>query len=271
MTNDQPDSMTKGLLPCPFCGVGDPVVWLYRDKPNHIIEPKWNAHCKACNIVLSARGKKDAIAAWNRRPTPSSADNALREAAPLIEVIAEWERENGTLAAIMPSEYDGFMARLKRAAVRGSARAALTSSPAVEAEPVAYRYVYLDYAGRKISRYGTHAERVNGSDPVEVHPLYAAPQPTETQRIVAWQPIESAPKDQCILLASLAVENAGKGPEWSITAGYWDAEFEWDNDVYRGAWTDDSVASWAYEERVELSPTHWMPLPEGPTSKERQP
>lgn len=44
-----------------------------------------------------------------------------------------------------------------------------------EVEPVAYRYVHLDYAGRKVSRYGTHPERVNGHDPVEVHPLYAAP------------------------------------------------------------------------------------------------
>lgn len=44
-----------------------------------------------------------------------------------------------------------------------------------EVEPVAYRYVHLDYAGRKVRRYGTHPERVNGHDPVEVHPLYAAP------------------------------------------------------------------------------------------------
>lgn len=44
-----------------------------------------------------------------------------------------------------------------------------------DAAPVAYRYVHLDYAGRKISRYGTHPERVNGHDPIEVQPLYAHP------------------------------------------------------------------------------------------------
>jgi hypothetical protein len=44
-----------------------------------------------------------------------------------------------------------------------------------DADPVAYRYVHLDYAGRKVSRYGTHPERVNGHDPIEVHPLYAHP------------------------------------------------------------------------------------------------
>lgn len=39
-------------------------------------------------------------------------------------------------------------------------------------QPTAYRYVHNDYAGRKVSRYGSHAERVNGHDPIEVHPLY---------------------------------------------------------------------------------------------------
>ncbi|WP_103727620.1 hypothetical protein [Novosphingobium sp. HII-3] len=60
-------------------------------------------------------------------------------------------------------------------------RAALTSLPTTEqslaGEAVAYRYVYLDYAGRKVSRYGVHTERVNGHDPIEVHPLYDTPQP----------------------------------------------------------------------------------------------
>lgn len=40
-------------------------------------------------------------------------------------------------------------------------------------EPVGFRYVHLDYAGRKVSRYGSHAERVNGHDPIETHPLYS--------------------------------------------------------------------------------------------------
>lgn len=44
-----------------------------------------------------------------------------------------------------------------------------------EEQPVAYRFVHLDYMGRKVSRYGTHAERVNGHDPIEIHPLYTRP------------------------------------------------------------------------------------------------
>jgi hypothetical protein len=50
---------------------------------------------------------------------------ALEPARPLIEAIAAWERKNGTIAAIMPHEYTGFMETLKKAAVHGSARAAL--------------------------------------------------------------------------------------------------------------------------------------------------
>ncbi len=85
----------------------------------------------------------------------------------------------------------------------------------------------------------------------------------------AWLMIESAPKDACILLASMGVKSPGQDRQWSITAGYWDAEFEAvltedDDDAYRGAWTDGSVESWGYEQRTELYPTHWMPLPAPP-------
>lgn len=94
------------------------------------------------------------------------------------------------------------------------------------------------------------------------------PLPEQPQE--GWRTMDSAPKDRCILLASLAVANAGQGPEWAITAGYWDAEFEWDNDEHRGAWTDDTVASWGYQERVELSPSRWMPLPTPPSTETKE-
>ena len=51
----------------------------------------------------------------------------LREALPLIECIARWERENGTIAAIVPAEYRGFCERISCAARRGSPRAALAA------------------------------------------------------------------------------------------------------------------------------------------------
>ncbi|WP_257541215.1 hypothetical protein [Sphingobium sp. CFD-1] len=135
----QPDSMTKdeGLLPCPFCGVGAPAVWLYRDKPNHIIEPKWNAHCKVCNIVISARGKKEAIAAWNRRPTPSIADNALTEAAKDVvdRAFGHYRARNGRMCSIEGD--DGEKCWIVPFDAMEDLRQALTSSPAAEAEPVA--------------------------------------------------------------------------------------------------------------------------------------
>lgn len=61
------------------------------------------------------------------------AENArLREALPLIECIARWERENGTIAAIIPAEYRGFCKRIACAARRGSARAAVLAAQTKE-------------------------------------------------------------------------------------------------------------------------------------------
>ena len=56
----------------------------------------------------------------------------LREALPLIECIARWERENGTIAAIIPAEYRGFCERIACAARRGSARAAALATQTKE-------------------------------------------------------------------------------------------------------------------------------------------
>ncbi|MFG1340403.1 DUF551 domain-containing protein [Xanthobacter autotrophicus] len=89
-------------------------------------------------------------------------------------------------------------------------------------------------------------------------------------RGVVWQPIETAPKDGArILLASLSVSEAGKPAGWTISAGQWVPEFELvdyqdDGPLYKGAWSDFTVSSWAYHEFTEISPTHWMPLPAPP-------
>lgn len=79
-----------------------------------------------------------------------------------------------------------------------------------------------------------------------------------------WQPIETAPKDGTRVLF-YDPDSSGL-----IYAGVWDAKFcsEWpegaEEAVYRGAWTDYAVASFAYEEHCEYSPTHWQPLPTPP-------
>ncbi len=81
-----------------------------------------------------------------------------------------------------------------------------------------------------------------------------------------WQPIETAPRD------GTWIDLVANG---RVIAGYWDAEFEfrWNEEkeesVPIGAWTDDAVASWGYEERCRYdSPTHWRPRPTPPAGGE---
>ena len=76
-----------------------------------------------------------------------------------------------------------------------------------------------------------------------------------------WQPIETAPRDGSKILIFCNEE---------IYAAYWDSEFksEWDDEkddsFYVGAWTDNAILSFAYEETNSYEPTHWMPLPAAP-------
>lgn len=84
--------------------------------------------------------------------------------------------------------------------------------------------------------------------------------------INTWQPIDSAPKDGTYILL-----HGGDIKPWT-TCGYWDEKFtpvyseNPDDPHYRGAWTDNTVASWNYEEYTELCPRFWMPLPKPPES-----
>lgn len=49
----------------------------------------------------------------------------------------------------------------------------------MDSEPVAYGYVYRDYAGRRVIHYGGSGGEINGSKPVDVIPLYTRPTPTD--------------------------------------------------------------------------------------------
>lgn len=80
-----------------------------------------------------------------------------------------------------------------------------------------------------------------------------------------WNPIKTAPKDgnsQVLLWDGKAIYLAR-----------WERKFKsiWneakETTSYRGAWTDDTIVSYAYEETFEIkTPTHWMPLPAPPIS-----
>jgi hypothetical protein len=71
----------------------------------------------------------------------------------------------------------------------------------------------------------------------------------ELEAKLAWQPIETAPMDGSFILAVLR-DKALCGN--SVFVVGFDSDFEY--------WCcDDPIGSW-----VEVQPTHWIPLPDGP-------
>jgi hypothetical protein len=71
---------------------------------------------------------------------------------------------------------------------------------------------------------------------------------------MAWQPIETAPKGECVLLFS------PDAADWySVCVGYAISD-------------EDGVAWYSQEESVgqpiDAQPSHWMPLPEPPEAKQ---
>ena len=66
--------------------------------------------------------------AHNELPALIAELRQLRAVKPIVEAIASWERENGTVAAIMPDEYETFCKAIARAAITGSARATITTN-----------------------------------------------------------------------------------------------------------------------------------------------
>lgn len=80
-----------------------------------------------------------------------------------------------------------------------------------------------------------------------------------------WQPIETAPKMQTILLFAVSdIGDDGEVKNWKMATGYWHTGFEDALDKARGN------TPWCWDgERVkvyELHPTHWMPLPRQPSA-----
>lgn len=66
-----------------------------------------------------------------------------------------------------------------------------------------------------------------------------------------WQPIETAPKDQVILLFA-GLKKDGKVYAPHVNVGYWTEQFGWTCLVY------------SHQEFAHIEPTHWMPRPAFP-------
>ena len=84
--------------------------------------------------------------------------------------------------------------------------------------------------------------------------LAAAPTPPVSED--RWLPIETAPKDEFVLLA---------GPSGYTTIETVFSTGRMCSDYHVGSWIDhanDDLTDWGFE------PTHWMPLPKAPTMQE---
>lgn len=82
-----------------------------------------------------------------------------------------------------------------------------------------------------------------------------------------WLPIESAVKNDTPRLIGW-FDEAGN---WETRRAWWVEEhrYEWNEEKGEiepvGAWTDDAVASFGFEEVQVYTPTHYTALPEGPS------
>jgi Lar family restriction alleviation protein len=214
--------MTEELRPCPFCGSAPGTL----ARPDNIDGTQFYAavfcHCDGYSATAHAgkRGKtqdeatKAAHAAWNRRAAPSA-----------------------------PSAYmlTGPSAVFKAA----------TSVPS--GEPVAWRYDWIGsehnphfiVAGKVADglRLGKPPLLAPDSARTNWTPLYASPQPAPA----GWRPIQTAPKDQTVLLYG------AKRLEMCVGMNHSQRE-----------WVTDTTSEWA----SMYPPTHWMPLPASPTVKE---
>jgi Lar family restriction alleviation protein len=69
--------MSEELLLCPFCGgkaTAHDFSWHATEFAGHIFkEPFWQVRCQTCKAALGDfNTKKEAIAAWNHRATPTA-------------------------------------------------------------------------------------------------------------------------------------------------------------------------------------------------------
>lgn len=81
-----------------------------------------------------------------------------------------------------------------------------------------------------------------------------------------WQPIETAPKDETLILACDASEHEEDFPD-SVAVIFWD-NLDASNRSKRMGWCNWQIGvDWDCDEWTEYkNPTHWMPVPRHPNA-----
>jgi Lar family restriction alleviation protein len=166
--------------------------------------------------------------------------------------------------AYMPAELD----EIELVKTWNTRVATATPSDAVTDEPFAWVIPGSDTANDRGFIDAMAWEEGEFSKPLYAHPpLDTRPSPAPAA-VEAWQPISTAPKDGTEVL--LWAESWGM--TWGVQIGHFDA-FKWvvsegavsenDEDFDPEAEIDEND----FDDETNLGPTHWMPLPAPPISR----
>ena len=235
------------------------------------------------------RDEESAIAAWNRRASPASVPEGFTMSEPAILpdgsgfgtmsfplpkdhwIYKEREYEDGAIepndlpAPILTHSFRRQVIAAIRYAVRGATNCGKEDDfdPDALVQNAVYALCgpYVKAAptppvSESVDPVMTKEELIAAAESIGMRFPGASIPPVSEDR---WLPIETAPKDEFVLLA---------GPSGYTTIETVFATGRMCSDYHVGRWIDhanDDLTDWGFE------PTHWMPLPEAPAMQEDKP
>jgi hypothetical protein len=259
------------LLNCPFCG-GPARTFQYNGTTQ--------ATCAASHIECAGSDVCAPVGMWNRRSSDEQAE------------VVGWVDWHGGECPVSP--HTTVEAKLRHGGATHVARASGLSwkhgnihGPTMDSDIVSYRVLASPPSARDIvEQCAKAAEAYNEEHGDPADTLHHGRSIIKAIRSLAvgdegregWRPINTAPKDRRI---EFWVPN-GNDPNGGFSAiGNWveNAYFDhWDEDagvtIYRGSWSDHTVADWGMEENNYYDDaTHWRecstsPLPTPPSRGE---